>query len=140
MDACSRQADCLIVFGAKEEAGSTCDVNGKRTVCIYWAGSEMCGKDASDTVSHSCPVVNGYGDDANTKTEGWSAGEGHAICVQVTAGEIASFGVKDGSVCSAPGTYTTIGGLEGVCEGPQNVCEGHNTKECGWHFQTDICP
>ena len=137
MDSCGRQANCLTVTGSGIGSDDTCSADGMRTVCMKWSGSDDCVKSASDTISHSCPVVNGYGDDANTKIEGWAADT--EMCVQVKGGDTAQFGVKDGSSCSGAGVYNLASGLEGLCEGPGQICEGGNRKECGWNFATAAC-
>lgn len=131
MDSCVRQSNCLHVTQGE------CNSNLERTVCVKWLGGADCQKDPSDTVSHSCPVLGNVGDSVNTKIDGWSSNS--TMCVTVVGGNSANFGVKDGSSCSAPGSYPTVDGSTGTCSGPFNVCDGNNVKECLWSFSTDVC-
>lgn len=137
---CSAQSECLQISGDGLNGGyDTCDADGKRTVCISWNNDGgTCVKDTSDSVSHACPVVDGVlNDDLNVKTENW--GSGSQICVTVTGGEVAVFGVKDGSGCSDSGDYTVASGDTGTCSGPLTACQGGNKKECSWSFPTTVC-
>jgi hypothetical protein len=132
IDSCSEQADCLTVtYG---ECSATCE----RVVCLKWMGGGECVKSGSDTVSHSCPVVGGLGSEDNEKVEPWAADT--EICVTVTGGQDAIFGVKDASACSGGGyNYDLANGDHGFCQGPLNVCEGGSTQECAWSFETEEC-
>mmetsp|Transcript_16474 Transcript_16474/g.19484 ORF Transcript_16474/g.19484 Transcript_16474/m.19484 type:complete len:417 (-) Transcript_16474:65-1315(-) len=137
IDACSEQSGCLSVEGDGDD--DVCDADGKRTVCITWNNiGGSCVKDTSDTISHACPVIDGVLNDAqNVKTEGWNSD--NQICVTVSGGEDAVFGVKDGGGCSGAGDYTVASGITGTCSGPLTACTGGNTKECAWTFPTSEC-
>lgn len=133
---CESQAHCLHVDI------SDCDVTHTRRVCMSWVPSSVCPKSSNpltdETVSHSCGGVVGQDKGLRTKTEDWEANT--TICVDVRGGESAVFGVKDGRGCSDAGVYSVFGLTEPIsCVGPDNVCQGGNTKECGWIVETDTC-
>ncbi|MDB4726521.1 hypothetical protein OAF54_03700 [bacterium] len=136
---CKSQSSCL------EFTIGNCDINRQRSVCVKWNPSVYCEKattfPTAETVSHSCAGYTGYKglkDQDGDGDESWSADS--PICVTVNAGEDAIFGIKDGVGCSDAGSYMVNGLTESVvCNGPKNVCEGNNKKECAWIVSTETC-
>ncbi len=134
IDSCIEQSECLALT-----VGS-CDSSGHRTVCLQWEASAACGK-ASDansgsSVSHACVGEGGGKDVDGDGSEDWF--ENTPLCTTVFGGENAIFGVKDGSGCSQAGVYD-VSGFDISCNGPQNVCDGNNIKECQWTVPTEPC-
>lgn len=138
IDSCLEQSSCLNVSIGQ------CTTENKRTVCLSWIPSLDCAKsndpnESGETVSHSCPGESGTKDYDDNGSEDWLPYE--QICVTVTGGDNAVFGVKDGRGCSESGTYE-LSGLTNdtaACIGPVNVCEGNNNKECKWTIPTEYC-
>lgn len=135
MDSCQAQSDCLgVTFGECQA--------GMREVCLQWNPSAQCVKAGStdgfvSTVSHSCAGIGGSKDIDNDGSEDWH--QNSPICMTVVGGEDAVFGVKDGRGCSMAGVYDIQGQQEATCNGPENVCDGQNTKECKWTIKTEPC-
>lgn len=126
---CSQQSKCL------NFTVSDCDSLGFRTVCLTLdESSPECIKDGP--VSHAC-VAGGTKDPDGNGSEDFIDGESR--CQLVVAGQNATFGVKDGTSCSGPGSFHLIDGTAGYCTGPMNVCQGGNVRECRWTFATSEC-
>jgi len=136
IDSCSKQSSCLYVDIYD------CDDLNNREVCLSWIPNQECLKasdlDTTETISHSCAGEDGTKDYDNDGSELWGANT--KICQTVIGGESAIFGIKDGRGCSETGSYFLNGLSDSVsCNGPLNICDGNNNKECSWTIPTDVC-
>jgi len=121
---CKEQAECIHV----EVRIDTESTEEMYSICMYWqSNTTHCVKGDDDTFALGATL--GIDTDDDFEIKSWESGSGHSICQQVSCGNEAMFGLKDGGSCSHSANFT----VDGV------TCSGTAGGSCLWTIPAPEC-